>query len=334
MAKGGRSPVSGGWIKFEKKLREDIRVKRMARIVPELLPGLCNGDALHAVTLCVTVILGALAQLWMHADTFAREDDTLDLTAEEIDGLVGIDGFSTILPSDWCALIDKGGVKLPNYQKHNGPKAKEQALGALRVAKHRANHGNGIPLQQESKCNGDALPDQTRLDQTRRTEERARVPRETNTTDVTRAGAVCIAMKAEGMIDVSSAHPLLLELLKAGAEIGEFVDAARRAVADGKRFAYALAIVRGQREDAARRAAEAQSPRGKGPTAEEVEREALRALMDRRAALRPSLADFRDPNPGETAEQYRKAQDAEWMARQPRDVHGVAARLAAAKAIA
>lgn len=161
----------------------------------------------------------------------------------------------------------------------------------------------------------------------------APVPRETNTPEVTRAGAVCVAMKAEGMMDVTPSHPLLLELLKAGAEIGEFVDAAKRAVADGKRFAYALAIVRGQREDAERRAADART-RAKVTTAEDSEREALQKLMDRRPRMSPSLADFRDPNPGETSDQYRLAQEAEWKARQPRDVRGVAAQLARAKAVA
>lgn len=84
--------------------------------------------------------------------------------------------------------------------------------------------------------------------------------RGTRTPEVTRAGAVCVAMKAEGMIDVTPSHPLLLELLRSGAEIGEFADAARRAVADGKRFAYALAIVRGQRADAAKQASAARVP--------------------------------------------------------------------------
>lgn len=78
----------------------------------------------------------------------------------------------------------------------------------------------------------------------------------------------------------------------------------------------------------------AEKPRGKGPTADEEERDALQRLKDRRPHMQPSLEDFRDPLPGETADHYRKAQDGEWMARQPKDVHGVVARLAAAKAVA
>jgi uncharacterized protein YdaU (DUF1376 family) len=72
--------------------------------------------------------------------------------------------------------------------------------------------------------------------------------------------------------------------------------------------------------------------RGKGQSAEETERESLRNLRERRATM--GLADFRDPNPGETADQYRRAQDAEWNSCQPRDLHGAIAQLAKAKAVA
>lgn len=51
------------------------------------------------------------------------------------------------------------------------------------------------------------------------------------------------------------------------------------------------------------------------------DREALRKLAERRPAI--GLADFRAPNPGETADQYRKAQDAEWSARKSRPSGGL-----------
>ncbi len=82
----------------------------------------------------------------------------------------------------------------------------------------------------------------------------------------------------------------------------------------------------------------------RGPTAEESDRESLRKLIARRPKL--GLADFRDPEPGETADHYCKAQDAEYSRRerqrverdhpvQPvtpsRPVGTVVAQLAAAK---
>lgn len=67
----------------------------------------------------------------------------------------------------------------------------------------------------------------------------------------TRAAAVCVAMRAEGLMTANPSHAVLLELLKAGAEIGEFTQAAKEAVAKHKRFDYALAIVRNRRAEAA-----------------------------------------------------------------------------------
>lgn len=75
----------------------------------------------------------------------------------------------------------------------------------------------------------------------------------------TRAGAVCVALRAEGMSSVNSQHPDLLALLVDGAEIQEFVDAARIARDKGKGFAYVLGIVKGQRADAQRMAAESKA---------------------------------------------------------------------------
>ena len=72
------------------------------------------------VTLGVTLVLGGLAQLWMHADSFARQDDTLEITTAEIDELTGIQGFAKLLPRDWLEILDTQTVKLPGFQEHNG----------------------------------------------------------------------------------------------------------------------------------------------------------------------------------------------------------------------
>src|SRR5579862_996280 len=123
----------GGWIKLEKDLREDQLVKRMARALNQT-SAFGNAPAL----LCVTLVLGGLAQLWMHADSFAREDDTLDITADEVDELTGIQGFAQLLPEDWFQVLDAQRVKLPGFQDHNGSEAKRKALTARRVAQHRS----------------------------------------------------------------------------------------------------------------------------------------------------------------------------------------------------
>ena len=67
----------------------------------------------------------------------------------------------------------------------------------------------------------------------------------------TTAGAVCMAMKAEGVTDVNPSHPKLTALLAAGATVDEVVCAARAAFKRGKGFAYTLGTLERQRADAA-----------------------------------------------------------------------------------
>lgn len=66
----------------------------------------------------------------------------------------------------------------------------------------------------------------------------------------TPAACVCRELKNFGFSDLNPAHPLLLELLKAGASVNEFVQAAKVAKEKGKGFNYLLAIVKGQRKEA------------------------------------------------------------------------------------
>lgn len=72
----------------------------------------------------------------------------------------------------------------------------------------------------------------------------------TERSGVTKAGAVCVVLKAEGVSSVNPSHPDLAALLTAGAEVGQFAEAAKLATAKGKGFAYVLGIVKGQMADA------------------------------------------------------------------------------------
>jgi hypothetical protein len=69
-----------------------------------------------------------------------------------------------------------------------------------------------------------------------------------------RAGAVCAALRTAGIAAVNQSHPQLLALLAEGVTDAQFADAARITAERGKGFAYLLATVRGQREDAQRAA--------------------------------------------------------------------------------
>lgn len=71
----------------------------------------------------------------------------------------------------------------------------------------------------------------------------------------TAAGKIAVAMQAAGInkLTIKQHNPTFLALIAAGATIEEFVSAANQTVSGGKSdFAYSVAIVRRQREDAAK----------------------------------------------------------------------------------
>jgi len=140
--------VSSGWIKLEKSIETDPRVLRLAK----QLKRSCNADALPGVTLAV----GALARLWMFADTHIREDDTIDISPEDLDEFIGIPGFCEAMPDDWLRVIDEDTIELPGFQAHNGAQAKKRALTQKRVAQHR----DKKKRDSVTSCNAAALPDQ------------------------------------------------------------------------------------------------------------------------------------------------------------------------------
>ncbi len=163
-----------GWIKFEKDLQSDPRVTRMAKALQgqwSMVSG-CNASALPGVTL----VCGALARLWIFADSHARDDNTIDIGMDEIDELVGIPGFSKLMPSDWLLEVGPHTVELPEFQEHNGVEAKKKALTQKRVARHRSKD----KPKSVSTRNASALPDQTRPDQTKTPKEAAAPPFDPN----------------------------------------------------------------------------------------------------------------------------------------------------------
>ena len=157
------------WIKFEKDLLTDPRVLRIAKALEagwrlthsrQVSDGveLGNDTALPAVTL----VCGALIRIWSLADTHLGSDDVLPLGVDELDEVVGIPGFCELLPEDWLEPIDAESVKLPQFHEHNGTEAKKKAVTQKRVERFRNRNTSPLPTR-----NAQALPDQTRPDQTK-----------------------------------------------------------------------------------------------------------------------------------------------------------------------
>lgn len=96
--------------------------------------------------------------------------------------------------------------------------------------------------------------------------------------NATQAGLVCRAMRAVGIADVNPGHPELLVLLEAGATQAEFVGAAEEAARRHKGFAYALGMVKRQRQEAAKvkhSVHHGPLPAGDDPRARQLETAAL-----------------------------------------------------------
>ena len=71
-------------------------------------------------------------------------------------------------------------------------------------------------------------------------------------TPASQAAKVCLVVKAEGVGNTNPGHPKLIDLLNDGAQVSDFIAAAKVTVEAGKGFAYLLGVVKGMREDAQR----------------------------------------------------------------------------------
>lgn len=147
-----------GWIKLEKDLLTDPRFVAAAMALEERYSMIDEGvSERNAVTLpATTLLIGALARIWVIADTHIGEDDVLALSTHQIDKLIGIDGLCEILPNDWLEILDGNRVKLPNYHAHNGSTAKERSGNALRQQRFRDKHKQPTVTSR----NAVTLPDQ------------------------------------------------------------------------------------------------------------------------------------------------------------------------------
>jgi hypothetical protein len=113
--------VATPWI----KVRTNVRDQREVFVVARRL-GLARD---HVVGLCVRV--------WAWADG-QTTDGTIDsIRLEDIDAIVEHEGFAAALAEAGWLLVDKRGVIIPNFDRHNGESAKKRVLAAERKRRQR-----------------------------------------------------------------------------------------------------------------------------------------------------------------------------------------------------
>lgn len=148
-------------------------------------------------------------------------------------------------------------------------RAKAQRSAAARwnaQPTHSEGNANASPLEAasamrtHSEGNAPHTPDTSHQTPDRNTGEDTRQGSDPSRVSMT--GAVCIAMKAEGIGNCNPGHPDLQVLIDQGAEVQNFVAAARTAREKGKGFAYVLGIVKGQLAEARQLAAAGRTTTG------------------------------------------------------------------------
>lgn len=195
-----------GWIKFWKDTDDDPRLAEAAAHLRERYliakrsrgggEDLSTSDELRFMR---NALRGALTTLWCYADTHIGRDDTLPISSQTLDALVGIEGFCEVMPVDWIEKLDDGTVKLPGYVEKNeliakekrasDAKARQAAWRARSNGVSNASHNesltrNNTVTSRVSKC---VRPRPTDLDLRERNppsegKETARAPRSPNAT--------------------------------------------------------------------------------------------------------------------------------------------------------
>lgn len=163
-----------GWIKFWKDMPNDPRVLSAAAklseryILAHRSPG--GGSDLSNTEICNAwrnAVTGALATLWCYADEHIRNDDTLPLTSQTLDAVVGLEGFFDVMPREWIDELDDGSIILPGYCEKNSliAKRKRTVKSNARVTRWRRakkRDSNGVTHEHVTQCNAAGDLDQDR----------------------------------------------------------------------------------------------------------------------------------------------------------------------------
>lgn len=250
--------MAGEWIKMRLDLAEDPAVIAMAA----------------ALDVDEDLVVGKLHRLWSWADRQSRDGHATGVTEKWIDRFIRFPGFAATMVAVGWLEIDKAGIRLPNFDRHNGETAKTRALGAKRQQKARASSNAPVTAASRSERDGSVTREE------KRREEALDIPPHTegtigspafdpapedavgafeghppaDTAKATEAGlslvGASLRIRAAGCEDVSASSPHLIQALADGITVQELCDIAA-GKGKGKGIAYLVKTARGLRADAA-----------------------------------------------------------------------------------
>ena len=160
--------------------------------------------------------------------------------------------FFTETPTGWYHVRCEEEIEAYRANTSQKAMAGKASAEAKRLKKLHALNGNSTPVEQplnyvETGDNGASTNHQPSTNQPSTKNQTHTAPSACALTP----GDVCKAMKRQGIGDVSPGNQTLKTLIDAGATLAEFTGASAKAVEGGKGFAYALGIVKRDREQAA-----------------------------------------------------------------------------------
>lgn len=113
--------MAGDWIKFESATPDKPEIWSIADSLD------VDPDA----------VVGKLLRVWIWFDSHTESGNAPSVTKKLLDRLVGVNGFcDCVILAGWMTQ-NNDEIHLPNFERHNGNTAKNRALTAKRVAKHK-----------------------------------------------------------------------------------------------------------------------------------------------------------------------------------------------------
>ena len=151
----------GEWLKIEKSTPDK----------PELFM-IAQETNLH-----IDAVLGKLFRIWAWFDTHTEDCQTPAETRPLLDKIVDHFGFCDAMTKVGWMEQKSGRLILPNFDRHNGKTAKERALTASRVVRHRERNATTVTKsllekkRKEKKRKEEDLKDKKKIPKKKKIEE-------------------------------------------------------------------------------------------------------------------------------------------------------------------
>ncbi len=134
--------MSGDWIKMRVNLSTDPAVIAIADA--------CDMDEDH--------IVGKLHRFWSWADQQTEEGDAPSVTKKWVDRYLSAAGFADAMVSAGWLEETPEGLRIPNFDAHNGQSAKKRGLTAKRNTRYRAKNSEKRDAPNVTRKSSSASP--------------------------------------------------------------------------------------------------------------------------------------------------------------------------------